>query len=126
MRACKICNRILEDGMFYRNQHYKNKAGEIVSYRKKVCKNCKGVKKARITEHPRPIVIKEKWLDVNTPNFIKQMTKKDSFGAIDCLKLVHHFTNEFGIVYTQFTMEDELCYMWGKLLEKNKKIVNEF
>jgi hypothetical protein len=54
--------------------------------------------------------------------FIEKVKKQSGYiGVLDAWRLIHFFTNKWGVFYTEFSIEDELVYMWLKLQEERTK-----
>lgn len=50
--------------------------------------------------------------------FIIKVKKQSGYvGAIDVYRLIHFYTEKWGVIYTELPIEDELIYMWLKLQE---------
>lgn len=53
---------------------------------------------------------------ITEKEFIDKVNKQRGWvDTVDAFLLVHFFTQRFGIIYTDLSIEDELIYMWEKL-----------
>lgn len=57
---------------------------------------------------------------IEEKEFIEDVKRKSGYiDYIDAFKLIHLFTEKYGVIYTELSIEDELIYMWIKLQENN-------
>jgi hypothetical protein len=55
-------------------------------------------------------------------DFIEKVNKQRGYiGVLDAWRLIHFFTEKWGVIYTELPIENELIYMWLKLQEEKKK-----
>ena len=113
MKACKRCSRELDLRFYYSRR---DKVGK--ERYDNICKYCLGIKNP---EKIRPKDNKEEKPSVKElMAFIDEMKRKNGyFDFIDSLRLVDIFTRQNGIVFTTFSIEDELVWMWEELKDKN-------
>jgi|688.fasta_scaffold87208_7 hypothetical protein len=110
-KVCKICDKDLPLHLFYQ---IKDVYGNV-RHRAR-CKICLGIKKFdKITVKKTPDVLPKK---SEVKSFIDEMNNKGGqFDFVDSLRLVDIFTRQYGIVWTNFSIEDELLYMWERMKE---------
>lgn len=54
-------------------------------------------------------------------DFIEKVKRQSGFiDVVDAYRLIHFFTEKWGIKFTDFSTEDELCYMWIRLQEEKE------
>lgn len=115
MRLCKKCGVEKELKYFYKRKNKYDIEKPTGS-----CKSCLGIKNPdKITTHK---TIEEKPTKKQLSAFIREMeAKRGQFDFVDSLRLINIFTQQYGIVFTNFTIEEELMYMWEKLKDENRK-----
>lgn len=64
---------------------------------------------------------------MNKEDFIEKINRQRGWAdVIDLYMLIHIYTDEFGILYTDLKIEDELIYMWEKINEvKVEKVISD-
>jgi len=53
---------------------------------------------------------------ITEEEFVEKVNKQSGWiDTLDAFCLIHFFTERFGVVYTELSIEDELMYMWERL-----------
>jgi hypothetical protein len=109
MKFCNKCEEIKELRYFYSRT---DKYGRVrYGY---TCKSCLGVKNPERITKQKTIEVKPTKKEIKS--FVKEMSDKGGyFDFVDSLRLIDLFTRQNGIVFTNFSIEDELMYMWEEL-----------
>ena len=62
-------------------------------------------------------------------SFIKKVNSRNGYiDYIDAFRLVHIYTNMYGVLWTTLSIEDELILMWDRInkpITKSKKVITE-
>lgn len=115
-RLCKKCGVEKELRYFYKRKNNKYSVEKATGS----CKHCLGIKNPDKITTQKTTEVKPTKKQLSA--FIREMeAKRGQFDFVDSLRLINIFTQQYGIVFTNFTIEEELMYMWEKLKDENRK-----
>jgi hypothetical protein len=109
-----------EDMKIYYKDYYEKNKEKIKEKKKEYSRNYyKKIKdeKRKIKEKKKEYKIKENEKhEIAKEEFIDDIKRKGCYiGLLDAYKLIHFYTEEFGIFKSKLSVEDELIVMWDKL-----------
>jgi len=115
-RLCKKCGVEKDLQYFYKRRNNKHCIEKATGS----CKHCLGIKNPDKITFNKTIEVKPTKKELSA--FVHEMEiKLGHFDFVDSLRLINIFTQQYGLVFTSFSIEEELMYMWEKLKNEIRK-----